>query len=65
MNSFTPAIREILKRNGFVWFRTGKGDHEIWIHATTGRRVTVDAKVKSRHLANKILVHDAGLPKAF
>lgn len=64
MNSFSPAIREILKKNGFVWFRTGKGDHEIWRHTVSGKRVTVDAKVKTRHTANKIM-RDAGLPKAF
>lgn len=64
MNNLTPQIREILKRNGFVWFRTGKGDHEIWRHLETGKRVTVDAKVKTRHTANKIM-RDAGLPKAF
>jgi predicted RNA binding protein YcfA (HicA-like mRNA interferase family) len=64
MNNFTPAIRDILKKSGFVWFRTGKGDHEIWRHTQTGKRVTVDAKVKTRWTANKIL-RDAGLPKAF
>lgn len=64
MNNFSPAIRDILKKNGFIWFRTGKGDHEIWRHVETGKRVTVDAKVKTRHTANKIM-RDAGLPKAF
>ena len=64
MNNLSPAIRDILKKNGFVWFRTGKGDHEIWRHTETGKRVTVDAKVKTRHTANKIM-RDAGLPKSF
>lgn len=64
MNNFTPEIIKILKNNGFIWFRVGKGDHEIWRHTKTGKRVTVDAKVKSRHTANKIM-RDAGLPKAF
>jgi predicted RNA binding protein YcfA (HicA-like mRNA interferase family) len=48
MNDLSPAIRDILKKNGFVWFRTGKGDHDIWRHAETGKRVTVEAKVKTR-----------------
>ena len=52
------------EENGFVWFRTGKGDHEIWQHAETGKRVTVEAKVKTRHTANNIM-RDTGLPKAF
>jgi predicted RNA binding protein YcfA (HicA-like mRNA interferase family) len=64
MNNLSPAIRQILKKAGFVWFRTGKGDHEIWKHTVNGKRVTVDAKVRTKHSANKIL-RDAGLPKAF
>lgn len=43
MNNLTPAIRDILKENGFVWFRTGTGDNEIWRNTETGKRVTVDA----------------------
>jgi predicted RNA binding protein YcfA (HicA-like mRNA interferase family) len=64
MNSFTPAIIELLRAAGYEWFRSGKGDHQIWRHDVTGKRVTIDAKVKSRHTANKIL-RDAELPKAF
>lgn len=65
MNNFTPALRALLRDAGYEFWRRGKGDHEIWRHSATGRKVTVDSKVKSRHLANKILVQDAGLPKAF
>ena len=62
--SFTPKIIDILRQNGFEFYRAGKGDHQIWRHKETGKRVTVDAKVLSRHTANKIM-RDAGLPKAF
>jgi len=41
MNNLGPAIGDILKKNGLVGFRTGKGDHESWRHAETGKRVTV------------------------
>ena len=64
MNDFAPAVRRILRENGFNFFRRGKGDHEIWRHAATGVKVTVDGKIKSRHTANKIM-KDASLPKAF
>lgn len=64
MTSYTPRIIEILLANGFEYWRAGKGDHQIWRHKATGKRVTVDAKVLSRHTANKIM-RDAGLPKAF
>jgi predicted RNA binding protein YcfA (HicA-like mRNA interferase family) len=64
MNDFAPAVRRILRESGFELWRRGKGDHEIWRHTTTGTKVTVDGKIKSRHTANKIL-KDAGLPKAF
>jgi len=64
MTSYTPQIIDILRRNGFEYWRTGKGDHQIWRNKVTGKRVTVDAKVLSRHTANKTL-RDAGLPKAF
>jgi predicted RNA binding protein YcfA (HicA-like mRNA interferase family) len=54
----------MLRHAGFEYLRSGKGDHQIWRHKESGKRVTVDAKVLSRHTANKIL-RDAGLPKNF
>ena len=42
----------------------GRGDHEIWRHDDTGRKVVVDSSIKSRHTANAVL-KQAGLPKAF
>jgi predicted RNA binding protein YcfA (HicA-like mRNA interferase family) len=64
MNDFAPAVRRLLRDNGFTFLRQGRGDHEIWHHEATGRKVTVDGAIKSRHTANGIL-KQAGLPKAF
>jgi predicted RNA binding protein YcfA (HicA-like mRNA interferase family) len=64
VNNLSPALRRLLGEAGYLLHRQGKGDHEIWRHPLTGVKVTVDGKIKSRHLANKIL-RDAGLPKAF
>jgi predicted RNA binding protein YcfA (HicA-like mRNA interferase family) len=64
MNNFSPEVRRLLRAAGFEFHRSGKGDHQIWRHPTTGRSVTVDSKIKSRHSANQAL-KEAGLPKAF
>jgi predicted RNA binding protein YcfA (HicA-like mRNA interferase family) len=64
MNDYAPAIRRILRESGFELWRQGRGDHEIWRHPTTGKKVAVDGTIKSRHTANGIL-KQAGLPKAF
>ena len=54
----------ILKANGYQLLRSGKGSHEIWHNAVTGRKVTVPRTTKSRHTASEIL-KQADLPKAF
>jgi predicted RNA binding protein YcfA (HicA-like mRNA interferase family) len=41
----------------------GKGSHEKWVQASTGKSVIVP-RSKSRHTANEVL-KQAGLPKAF
>jgi predicted RNA binding protein YcfA (HicA-like mRNA interferase family) len=64
VTDFAPRLREILKENGFVMIRRGKGDHEIWGRPSTGRRTVIDGKIKSRHTANAVL-KQAGLPKSF
>jgi predicted RNA binding protein YcfA (HicA-like mRNA interferase family) len=64
LNDFAPAVRRILRENGFRLMRHGRGDHEIWGHVTTGKKVSVDGKIRSRHTANGIL-KQAGLSKAF
>ena len=64
MANFYRDLTRILADCGYIHFRSGKGDHEIWQNPKTGRKVTVDAGISSRHTANEIL-KKAGLPKAF
>lgn len=55
MAEYEKKIREILRNNNWDFKRHGKGDHDIWYNLSTGERVTVDGKIKSRHIANAIL----------
>jgi predicted RNA binding protein YcfA (HicA-like mRNA interferase family) len=64
MADFYRELVSILRANGFDLLRTGKGSHEIWVHRTTGRHVTVPRTTKSRHTANDVL-KQAGLQKKF
>lgn len=64
MDSFTPALLELLREAGCYHLRNGKGDHAIWYSPIMQRPFVVDSKIKSRHTANAVL-KQAGLPKAF
>ncbi|KQP61212.1 hypothetical protein ASG40_00430 [Methylobacterium sp. Leaf399] len=64
MTDFTPALKKLLRLNGFAFWRSGRGDHEIWRQDETGLKVVVDNAIKSRHTANGVL-KQAKLPKAF
>ena len=57
-------VRKLLHKAGWQFLRQGKGDHEIWHDPATGKKVTIDNSIKSRHTANAIL-KQAGLPKSF
>lgn len=61
--SFTPDLIKILRKNGCVFVRNGKGDHQVWSGAD-GQPLIVDSFIRSRHTANAIL-KQAGLKKAF
>jgi hypothetical protein len=61
---FAPELKRMLREHGCRFERPGKGDHEIWFSPLTGRRFTVDSKIRSRHTANAVL-KQAGLPKRF
>ncbi len=65
MKDYGKPLRKILKKAGCQFLRQGRGDHEIWTAPDAGEPFTVPVKIPSRHLANKILTKDAGLPKAF
>jgi predicted RNA binding protein YcfA (HicA-like mRNA interferase family) len=64
VNNFAPLTKKLLSQAGWQFLRSGKGDHEIWLNPISGRKVTVDHTIKSRHTANAIL-KQAGLAKAF
>ena len=64
MGQLAKETKELLHKAGWTFLRTAKGDHEIWHHPATGRKVSIDHSMKSRHTANEIL-KKAGLPKAF
>lgn len=64
MNNFAKPVKKLLAEDGWQFKRQGRGDHELWENARTGRVVVIDNTIKSRHTANGIL-KQAGLPKAF
>jgi hypothetical protein len=63
VNSFTPALKEILEAAGCRFARPRRGD-EIWESPISKMRFTVDNNIKSRHTANAVL-QQAGLPRHF
>lgn len=60
---FYAQIVAILRAAKFEKTNGGKGSHEKWQNAETGRVVIVP-RSKSRHTANEVL-KQAGLPKKF
>jgi predicted RNA binding protein YcfA (HicA-like mRNA interferase family) len=55
MAEYEKKVREILKRNGYEFHHHGRGDHDVWYSKALNRKVTVDGKIKSRHMANQIM----------
>jgi len=55
MAEYEKQVRDILSSHNCTFVRRGKGDHDIWFSPITGRHITVDGKIKSRHTANAIL----------
>jgi len=64
MAEYEKKVREILKQNGFTFHHHGKGDHDIWFNNLLNKKVTVDSKIKSRHMANQIM-KEAGVSYHF
>ena len=54
MKDYGKALRKVLDENGCAFVRHGRGDHDVW-ETRSKRRFAVPVKIKSRHLANKIL----------
>ena len=55
MAEYEKKVREILKQNGYSFHHHSRGDHDIWFNETLKIKVTVDGKIKSRHMANQIM----------
>ncbi|MDR2575019.1 MAG: type II toxin-antitoxin system HicA family toxin [Treponema sp.] len=64
MAEYEKKVREILSKNGYSFHHHGKGDHDIWFNQIMNKKVTVDSKIKSRHMANQIM-KEAGIPYHF
>jgi hypothetical protein len=64
MAEYEKKVREVLKRHGFVFHHHGKGDHDVWVKSSANIKVTVDGKIKSRHMANQIM-KEAGIDHHF
>jgi predicted RNA binding protein YcfA (HicA-like mRNA interferase family) len=62
MAEYEKKVREILRQNGFSFHHHGKGDHDVW--SKSAIKVTVDGKIKSRHMANHIM-QEAGIDHHF
>ena len=60
MAEYEKKVREILKQHGFKFHHHGRGDHDVWYGESSNIKVTVDGKIKSRHMANLIL-KEAGI----
>ena len=56
---YYSQVTRALRRQGFQRVRQAKGSHEIWESGTSGIKVVVPQKLRSRHTANGIL-RDAG-----
>ncbi|MCL2633355.1 MAG: type II toxin-antitoxin system HicA family toxin [Oscillospiraceae bacterium] len=56
MAEYEKKVRKILKENGCYFIRRGKGDHDIWYSPLSNRNFPVDTVIKSRHMANRIMI---------
>ena len=64
MPTFEREVLRLLKEHGWTFVRHGKGDHNIWLNPQTGKHVSVDGKIKSRHSANALMKR-AGIEHKF
>jgi len=55
MAEYEKIVRKVLKENGYTFHHHGKGDHDVWYNGSLNIKVTVDNKIKSRHMANQIM----------
>jgi predicted RNA binding protein YcfA (HicA-like mRNA interferase family) len=55
MAEWEKKVRKVLGDNGFAFHHHSRGDHDVWYKPGTNLKVTVDSKIRSRHMANGIL----------
>ena len=62
MNGYYKLVIDVLKRNGYRYFRSGKGSHEIWTNGE--RNQAISKNMPSRTMANEIM-KQAGISQRF
>ena len=62
MQLYYKLVIEVLKANGYLFFRAGKGAHEVWSNGV--RHQIVSFNMPSRHMANEIM-KQAGIAHRF
>lgn len=67
MNGYYKLVTTLLSKQGFVYYRNGKGSHEIWVKTDkNGKllgRIQVPRHLDSKAFANKLL-RDADISEA-
>jgi hypothetical protein len=65
MAEYEKKVRQVLLEYDCYFVRHGgRGDHDIWYSPITNRNITVDGKIKIRHVANGIM-KQAGIDHHF
>ena len=55
MAEYEKLVRKLLRENGCVFVRRGKGDHDVWYSPISKQNFPVDGRIKSRHIANAVM----------
>ena len=64
MADYSKDVKKLLEAAGGNIKRQPRGSHEIWYITSCDKTISVPAKIRSKHTANKCLT-DAGLSKEF
>ena len=51
-SNYYKQVVDAVRRQGFTRIRQGMGSHEIWTRAGTEGKISIPAKLRSRHTAN-------------
>jgi predicted RNA binding protein YcfA (HicA-like mRNA interferase family) len=55
MNDYSVAVKKLLSKHDWKFYRHGKGSHDMWISQDEKMMVAVPKGIKSRHTANDVL----------